>query len=230
MQEKVAAERRYHTFILLMLSGGFMGAYSYYLKGGVFANAETANLLIFAMHISQGSFTDAAKVLVPISTFFIGTFFSEMFKDKLKHRWPSLLIFSEIILLAFLALLPENAPFTIFHVMIALISSMQYNTFREARGVQLSTLFCTAHLRGGGSCLYNAVRTKDRTAYKKAFYHIGMILTFIAGAMLCSFSSRMLMSRTIALAIIPLFFVLIEVQKDRKNSGKHGRQPNTDNS
>ena len=72
MQEKVAAERRYHTFILLMLSGGFMGAYSYYLKGGVFANAETANLLIFAMHISQGSFTDAAKVLVPISTFFIG--------------------------------------------------------------------------------------------------------------------------------------------------------------
>ena len=227
MQEKVAAERRYHTFILLMLSGGFMGAYSYYLKGGVFANAETANLLIFAMHISQGSFTegsftDAAKVLVPISTFFIGTFFSEMFKDKLKHRWPSLLIFSEIILLAFLALLPENAPFTIFHVMIALISSMQYNTFREARGVQMSTLFCTAHLRGGGSCLYNAVSKKDRTAYKKAFYHIGMILTFIAGAMLCSFSSRVLMSRTIALAIIPLFFVLIEVQKDRKNSGKHG--------
>ena len=229
MQEKVAAERRYHTFILLMLSGGFMGAYSYYLKGGVFANAETANLLIFAMHISQGSFTEAARVLIPISTFFIGTFFSEMFKDKLKHCWPSLLIFCEIILLAFLALLPENAPFTIFHVMIALISSMQYNTFREARGVQLSTLFCTAHLRGGGSCLYNAVRTKDRTAYKKTFYHIGMILTFIAGAMLCSFSSRVLMSRTIALAIIPLFFVLIEVQKDRRNNAKHSRQPDADN-
>ena len=50
MEKAKTSMDHYHMFILLMLSGGFMGAYSYYLKGGVFANAETANLLILALN------------------------------------------------------------------------------------------------------------------------------------------------------------------------------------
>lgn len=52
-----------------------MGAYSYFLKGGVFANAETANLLILALNIAEGDLDGAVAVLIPISTFFIGSFF-----------------------------------------------------------------------------------------------------------------------------------------------------------
>ena len=60
-----------------------MGAYSYFLKGGVFANAETANLLILALNIAEGDLDGAVAVLIPISTFFIGSFFSQMFIEKL---------------------------------------------------------------------------------------------------------------------------------------------------
>lgn len=40
--------------ILLALAGGFMDAYSYMARGHVFANAQTGNILLFAVAISEG--------------------------------------------------------------------------------------------------------------------------------------------------------------------------------
>ena len=217
MEKAKTSMDHYHMFILLMLSGGFMGAYSYYLKGGVFANAETANLLILALNAANGDWQRMVSVLVPITTFFIGTFLSELLSDRLKRRWPSLLLVGEMLLLALLSFLPQSTPFTIYHVAIALISSMQYNTFRQARGVQLSTLFCTAHLRGGGSMLYHALKDGDRGALRKSMYHIGMILTFVLGALSCALASRILGTHTLVLGAIPLAIVLFEILKREKS-------------
>ena len=128
-----------------------MGAYSYFLKGGVFANAETANLLILAFNIAELNTEGIISVLYPISAFFIGTFFSQMFIEKLGRRWIPTLLIVEIMALISLSLLPSETPDRVFHVVIAVLSSMQFNTFRKARGVAMSTLFCTAHLRGFGA-------------------------------------------------------------------------------
>ena len=204
MEKAKTSMDHYHMFILLMLSGGFMGAYSYYLKGGVFANAETANLLILALNAANGDWQRMVSVLIPITTFFIGTFLSELLSDRLKRRWPSLLLVGEMLLLALLSFLPQSTPFTIYHVAIALISSMQYNTFRQARGVQLSTLFCT--LKDG-----------DRGALRKSMYHIGMILTFVLGALSCALASRILGTHTLVLGVIPLAIVLFEILKREKS-------------
>lgn len=213
MDKQVSIIERYHIFFYLMLSGGFMGAYSYYLKGGVFANAETANLLVLALSIATGDSAKATAVLFPITTFFLGTFFCEMLKSKLKKAWPKILVLCEIILLTVLAFLPESTSFSIFHVVIALISSMQYNTFKAAHGVPLSTLFCTAHMRGGASALYLAIEKKDRDEIMKFLYHTGLILTFIAGAFLCALISRQMGSMTIILCDIPLIITLFEISR-----------------
>ena len=211
MKDKVSTTERYHTFVLLMLAGGFMGSYSYYLKGGVFANAETANLLILSLNAASADWSGCARVLVPILTFLFGSFLSEVMIDRLKKAWPPLLITCEIILLSLLSLLPESTPQTIYHVSIALISSMQFNTFRQARGVALSTLFCTAHLRGFGAGLYHAMKDWDREVLRRALYHIGLILTFVLGAFCCARASRLFGTRTLVLAVIPLVPVLIEI-------------------
>lgn len=41
-------ERRY-TFWLLIFVAGWYGAYTFFLRGGVFCNAQTANVVLFAM-------------------------------------------------------------------------------------------------------------------------------------------------------------------------------------
>ena len=216
MKDEVSPSHRYHTFVLLMLSGGFMGAYSYFLKGGVFANAETANLLILALNIAECDVDGAVAVLIPISAFFIGTFFSQMFIEKLGRLWIPILLGSEIVLLLLLSLLPSDTSYTVYHVVIAIISSMQFNSFREARGVAMSTLFCTAHLRGFGSAMYTAFANGDSSAMKRSLYHGGLILTFVTGGILCALSSTILGTHTIALSSLPLLFVLQEVLRKEK--------------
>lgn len=53
----LACERK-GVFLLLMMSAGMMGAYTYNLRGGMFCNAQTANVVLMAMafctnHIRQ---------------------------------------------------------------------------------------------------------------------------------------------------------------------------------
>ena len=40
--------------ILLAISGGFMDAYSYMMRDHVFANAQTGNILLFGVYLSEG--------------------------------------------------------------------------------------------------------------------------------------------------------------------------------
>lgn len=193
-----------------------MGAYSYFLKGGVFANAETANLLILAFNIAELNTEGIISVLYPISAFFIGTFFSQMFIEKLGRRWIPTLLIVEIMALISLSLLPSETPDRVFHVVIAVLSSMQFNTFRKARGVAMSTLFCTAHLRGFGASLYSAIADRKGEEFKKSLYHGGLIMTFLAGGISCSLISKSLGGYTIALSSLPLLFVLQEVLRKER--------------
>ncbi|WP_140916424.1 YoaK family protein, partial [Listeria monocytogenes] len=45
--------------LLLALAGGFMDAYSYIERGQVFANAQTGNILLFGINISEGNWAIA---------------------------------------------------------------------------------------------------------------------------------------------------------------------------
>ena len=56
--DKVKATWKIHEklwfFALLIFSGGFYGGYTYSLRGQVFANAQTANLVIMMLSLGKG--------------------------------------------------------------------------------------------------------------------------------------------------------------------------------
>ena len=58
--------------ILLALAGGFMDAYSYMARGHVFANAQTGNILLFAIAVSEGRPGDSLRYLLPVVSFAVG--------------------------------------------------------------------------------------------------------------------------------------------------------------
>ena len=51
---------------LLAISGGMMDAYSYIMRGHVFANAQTGNMLLFGVNLSEGNFQTALTYFFPI--------------------------------------------------------------------------------------------------------------------------------------------------------------------
>ena len=59
------------TFSLLMFCAGMMGAYTYTLRGGVFSNAQTANVVLMSIAIGQGYFIKALYFLIPITAYWL---------------------------------------------------------------------------------------------------------------------------------------------------------------
>ena len=63
--------------ILLALSGGYMDAYTYLFRDHVFANAQTGNLVLFAVNLSEGRLLDCLRYLVPVLAFGAGVFLAQ---------------------------------------------------------------------------------------------------------------------------------------------------------
>lgn len=121
------------VFSLLIMSSGLLGAFTYAIRGGVFCNAQTGNLVLFGMSLGSGSWKEAAYLLIPITAYGLGAIVSEILPISIKKagliRWDTLLIGFEILVTLLLGLVPENAPYQISQVAINFICSMQYNTF-----------------------------------------------------------------------------------------------------
>ena len=69
--------QRWLIFAILMGVGGFYGAFTYTIRGGVFCNAQTANFVLFAMALGDGLWKKALYYLIPMSAYFLGAFLSE---------------------------------------------------------------------------------------------------------------------------------------------------------
>lgn len=220
MEQKSAPEAGYlaceswPVYLLMMLAGGFFGAFTYSIRGGVFCNAQTGNFVLLAMALGNGNWRHALYYLIPISAYCLGAFVSEAAERRtvrFRHiRWETALVFFEMLAAAFLGFLPESAPVQITQVLINFICSMQYNTFRQARGIPMATTFCTNHIRQAGVSLYGLASGDGRREVhaRKLLAHLGMLAAFTAGGVAAAFLCVRFLGRAIWFAEIPLGIVL----------------------
>ena len=71
--------------ILLCFIGGITDTYTYFIRGEVFVNAQTGNLINMSMHIMKGEWRAAAYYLFPLSIFTFGIFSAEVLRGHLKE-------------------------------------------------------------------------------------------------------------------------------------------------
>lgn len=186
---------KHWVFWALIMIGGIYGAYTYTLRGGVFCNAQTANVVLLSMAIGTRDWAQALYLCVPISSYFLGTILSEIFAKKIKKfqilRWDTILIGIDIFVILGLGFLPKSAPDQICQVTLNFLCAMQFNTFRQNEGMPMATTFVTNHIRQTASNLVKAIRDKDSAAAYRFRMHGAMLLFFLLGgtysAVLCSF-------------------------------------------
>ncbi|MCC8139984.1 MAG: DUF1275 domain-containing protein [Lachnospiraceae bacterium] len=219
----LACERK-GVFLLLMVSAGMMGAYTYNLRGGVFCNAQTANVVLMAMALGKGLWRQGLYYLIPITAYISGAFVSEFFPDPVKKmgllRWDTCLIGLEIAVLFLIGWIPLSAPHRIVQVIINFICSMQYNTFRQAEGIPMATTFCTNHIRQIGVSLAKYVRHREAGALKRGLVHISMVGCFLGGGLILTACCAPLQEKAIWLAILPLladFLILARADLGREH-------------
>lgn len=206
---------RLMIFIGLMSVGGFLGAYTYNLRGGVFCNAQTANFVLLAMEIGKGHWSGAAYLLIPISAYFLGAVISEAIPLSVRKtgfvRWDTLLVGVEIIVTFLLGFLPESAPHQITQIAVNFICSMQYNTFRQAEGTPMATTFCTNHLRQVGIHIVKWLRKKDDSSLKRSLKHLYMLIFFVGGGIVSTILCRLFLGKAIWGASIILLVLFIDL-------------------
>lgn len=199
-------------FELLMMSSGMMGAYTMILRGGVFCNAQTANFVLMAIELGNGNWSKGFYYLIPITAYLMGAIMSELLPNPIKKiglfRWDTYLIGFELIVLLIIGFIPLTVTDKVVQVAINFICSMQYNTFRQAQGIPMSTTFCTNHLRQIGISIAKYLRKGDKSLLKKGKTHTLMLSSFIMGAIILAAACNILKEKAIWIAMIPLFINL----------------------
>lgn len=81
--------------IILALAGGFMDVYSYIGRDHVFANAQTGNILLVGVSISEGNWALAGRYFFPVVSFAVGIMLADLVHERFGSviHWRQVTVF-----------------------------------------------------------------------------------------------------------------------------------------
>ena len=200
-EEELQRSESFLVAALLALSGGLLDAYTYLSRGGVFANAETGNIVLLGIHLARREWGAARSYLAPILAFALGVLAAELVKSRRFH-WRHFTLGAEIVVLLAASLIPQGQLDGLVNIMVAFVCAMQVEAFRKVRGYAFATTMCTGNLRSGTEALYCGVLHRDRTLIEKGACYYGVICCFIAGAALGTVLSGLFPQRAVLGAVV----------------------------
>lgn len=121
--------------IILAMVGGFLDAYTFISRDGVFANAQTGNIVLLGVHLALGEWQQMILYIPPIVAFILGIFISEFSKIFKRKSWITssrrFVLLIECIVLVIVGLLPATIHNSVVTILIAFASSLQIATFNK---------------------------------------------------------------------------------------------------
>lgn len=208
--------------IMLSIVGGFVDAYTFIVRGGVLANAQTGNIVFFGLRLIEKRWKEALFCLIPILSFIIGVLIAEFTRNKFKNskiHWRQIIIIVEIIILSVCAFVPSGNLDVFVNIAVSFICSLQVQAFRKTNGNLSATTMCTGNLRSGSDSLYyyltSGHSSKKRKLKKKTLIYFGLIFFFITGAVAGSFFSEWFGEKALLAPCLILFSVFAVMFKDK---------------
>ena len=184
----------------LALAGGFQDAYTYLVRGRVFANAQTGNIVLLGANFIEGKLRAGLAYLFPVSAFIAGVFIAEFLQSKLKYakrlHWRQTLVLFEVAIMFVASFIPHSLS-TIANVIISLSCAMQVQAFRKVNGNPYASTMCIGNLRSGSEALFAFFVNGKPSGLSKAQNYFGIIFVFFIGASLGSFFSNLFHERAI---------------------------------
>ena len=215
LNEKIREKQMSENFILgimLALTGGFLDAYTYITRGGVFANAQTGNIVLMGINLAKGDFERVIHYVVPILAFALGILLSEIIKATLKKsrhmHWRQIVVLAEIIILAVCGFIPSGKGNTFVNVMVSFVCSLQVETFRVINGNTVATTMCTGNL---------GIKKKDKKITLRSLTYYGINLFFALGAIAGAIATKFLDVKSIFIASVLLVIPFIMMFKPSEN-------------
>ena len=186
--------------MLLAFVGGYLDAYTYITRDGVFATAQTGNTVLFAVRAASPEYDGALQNVPPFLAFIAGVLVAEHLKVRLvdKHRRAVLAL--ECVILFIVGWLPGSVPNMIITISVAFVSSLQIGTFNKLGEWSYNSTITTGNLRTAASAFYDGFVNHHEEGTKKFIAFVAIIVSFINGALIGTFFSAIFEYKAIWIA------------------------------
>lgn len=184
---KLLPSQRMRIAYLLTAVGGYLDAYTYFERGGVFANAQTGNIVKLGIAIANGSGETFLLFLLPIAAFTLGLMTSLYIEISIKRMNKRFIrrsvLAAEAFGLAVVGFIPSGEQWNIVaNCIVSFVAAMQYETFTNFRGDAIATTMTTGNLRKMVDCLFVGVMEHDPERLVRAARFASIVVTFAVGA------------------------------------------------
>lgn len=205
------------TGILLTLIGGFFDAYTYYSRGGVFANAQTGNIIKMAICIGEGK--SFIRFLIPICVFILGTFLSliiHTYCHKHKIRMIRRIIIAiEMCLSIIVAFIPDSLNILATSI-VSLICALQMHAFKEFDGVTMLTTVATGNLRKMVESFYHFFVHGNKDKLRQACIYLLVLFCFMSGVIIGVILTSKFHQYSSLFLVIPFIIIIIKITLHNK--------------
>jgi uncharacterized membrane protein YoaK (UPF0700 family) len=218
------------TGLLLAGTGGFLDAYTFVGRGGVFANAQTGNIVLLGVGAGERHWLAALLHVPPILAFMLGVALAEMLARpagrRIVRRPARFVLVAEIVVLVIVGALPPEAPNQVVTAAIAFTSALQVSTFRSLQGIDYSTTLTTSNLRTLVAKAYLWRADHDAAAGRQAARIGAIVAGFGVGAGAGALCTRFIGPRAawVAAAVLVLALAAIVIETATIRSDDSGRR------
>ena len=223
-RSQVQRSEAFSTMAFLTLSGGLQDAYTYFVRDGVFANAQTGNIVLMSVRAFSGDLAGVLRYLIPLTAFALGVFAAEMLRQRERRisvlHWRQLVVLAEILLLFLVGFLPPELN-PLANALVSFTCAMQVQAFRKVNGSAYASTMCIGNLRSGVDALCGYLETRDRRALRRAGRYFAVILFFALGAGLGGVLSARLGAGAIwaSCGLLTVSFLLLFGQELQEDGG-----------
>lgn len=218
-KQKIEMSESFLIAILLTITGGFLDVYTYITRDGVFANAQTGNMVLFGISLAKGDYHSALKFSIPIFSFIVGVLLSNLLRkkadNKLNLHWRQFSLFTEILVLIYVGTLQDQSSNIWATVLVSFVCSMQVETFRKVHGLPFASTMCTGNLRSASHNIFEYLDTKNKKYIISAAKYLSIIAIFIFGAYISLPLTIYFSYKAVFLCIIPLSIAFLLMSNDQ---------------
>lgn len=190
--------------LLLTITNGFMDAHTYYVRGGVFANVQTGNVIFFAIDMSEREVAAALAHVWPILAFMVGVAVAAHIKSGRTERWVShplrWAMAVQVAALVVIGFVPVTVAHQYVTVPIAFLAAVQMGLFRTIGDLAYLPVATTGNLMRFVESAFDGLAEQSAAARRACGIYGTLIVGFTGGALIGAFASRAWSAHAIWLA------------------------------
>ncbi len=218
------ASESYLVGVLLAIAGGYLDVYTYVCRGGVFANAQTGNIVLLGIRVADKNWSELMFYMYPILAFMAGILITEVVRRRFRYNpglhWRQIVIVLEFLVLWVIAFTPSGVADDVVNSAVSFVCSMQVESFRRFNGSAYATTMCTGNLRSATEQLFYYNINRDKAALIKSLQYYGIILFFIVGAVIGTAITRIFLEKSVLIVCLILLVVFVIMFIPPKEQGQ----------